>query len=211
MSSVVEACPAGSRRQRQARLVIQLLYECGLRTSELCELEVRDVDLERQEVEVRHGKRDRARRIPVPDGGVDGAAGVSCGKSRAAGALLRTAVKKRRLAVKDVCAVARATATAAGLTRTVTPKRLRHSFATHFMDRDVDVAVIASLMGHRSARETGVYLHLPDGAGSAAGGGSCKVGIPWPLFCFTSRLRRPRIGEALNPASPTAVNCLNLQ
>jgi integrase/recombinase XerD len=41
----------------------------------------------------------------------------------------------------------------------VTPKTLRHSFATHLMDRGVDLAVLASLMGHRSAQETGVYLH----------------------------------------------------
>jgi integrase/recombinase XerD len=42
----------------------------------------------------------------------------------------------------------------------VTPKVLRHSFATHLMDRGVDLAVIASLMGHRSPQETGVYLHV---------------------------------------------------
>lgn len=165
---LVEACPAGTRRQRHDRLVILLLYGCGLRTSELCQLEVRDVDLERQEVEVRHGKGDRARRIPVP-GGVWTALLAYLAESRGRrGALLRTAVKQRRLAVKDVCAVVRAAATAAGLPGTVTPKTLRHSFATHLMDRGVDVAVIASLMGHRSAQETGVYLHGLPGRREAA-------------------------------------------
>ena len=48
----------------------------------------------------------------------------------------------------------------AGITREVTPKALRHSYATHLMDRGVDLAVIARLMGHRSPAETGVYLHV---------------------------------------------------
>ena len=50
----------------------------------------------------------------------------------------------------------------------LTPKMLRHSFATHLMDRGVDLAVIASLMGHRSAHETGVYLHRLPGKAEAA-------------------------------------------
>jgi site-specific recombinase XerD len=48
----------------------------------------------------------------------------------------------------------------AGLSRDITPKTLRHSFATHLMDRGVDLGIIASLMGHRSPQETGVYLHV---------------------------------------------------
>jgi site-specific recombinase XerD len=48
----------------------------------------------------------------------------------------------------------------AGLSSDITPKTLRHSFATHLMDRGVDLGIIASLMGHRSPQETGVYLHV---------------------------------------------------
>ena len=64
---LVEACPCHTRLERRDRLVILLLYGCGLRTAELCQLDYADADLERQEVVVRHGKGDRARRIPVPD------------------------------------------------------------------------------------------------------------------------------------------------
>ena len=53
-----------------------------------------------------------------------------------------------------------AAAARAGLRSGVTAKTLRHSFATHLMDRGVDLAIIASLMGHRSPQETGVYLHV---------------------------------------------------
>jgi len=160
---LVSACPSHTRLERRNRLVILLLYGCGLRTAELCQLDVGDVDLERQELVIRHGKGDRARRIPVPDSvWTVGLAFLAERKGRR-GALLRTETKQTRFSAKDVCEVVHAAAQAAGLATTVTAKTLRHSFATHLMDRGVDVAVIASLMGHRSAQETGVYLHALPG------------------------------------------------
>ena len=61
-----------------------------------------------------------------------------------------------------------AAAARAELTWKVTPKTLRHSYATHLMDRGVDVAVIARLLGHRSPRETGIYLHALKGRAEEA-------------------------------------------
>jgi len=165
---LVQACPAGTPDQRRDRLMILLLYGCGLRTAELCQLDLSDVDLERQELLVRHGKGDRARRIPVPEGvwlAVLAHLGERKGKR---GALLRTSGKRVRIRAQDVCEVVNAAAKRAGLAQAVTPKMLRHSFATHLMDRGVDLAVIASLMGHRSAHETGVYLHRLPGRAEAA-------------------------------------------
>ena len=156
---LVEACPSHTRLERRNRLVILLLYGCGLRTSELCQLDVADADLERQEIVIRHGKGDRARRIPVPDAVWTVLLAFLAERKGRRGALLRTENKQTRFSSKDVCEVVHATALAAGLTQLVTAKTLRHSFATHLMDRGVDVAVIASLMGHRSAQETGIYLH----------------------------------------------------
>jgi site-specific recombinase XerD len=59
-------------------------------------------------------------------------------------------------------------AASAGIVGLVTAKTLRHTFATHLMDRGVDLAVIASLMGHRTPAETGVYLHVLPGKTEAA-------------------------------------------
>jgi integrase/recombinase XerD len=174
---LVGACPSHTSLQRRNRLVILLLYGCGLRTAELCQLDRGDVDLERQEVVVRQGKGDRARRIPVPDAVWTVLLAYLAERKHRRGALIRTEQKQRRLASKDVCAVVGAAAQAAGLTQAVTPKTLRHSFATHLMDRGVDLAVIASLMGHRSAQETGVYLHgLPGRRESAVKLLSSKAG-----------------------------------
>jgi len=160
---LVEACPSHNRLQRRNRLVILLLYGCGLRTAELCNLDVADVDLERQEILIRHGKGDRARRIPVPDAVWTVLLAFLAERKGYRGALIRTEKKQTRFSAKDVCEVVHAATLAAGLAQTVTAKTLRHSFATHLMDRGVDLAVIASLMGHRSAQETGVYLHALPG------------------------------------------------
>ena len=165
---LIEACPGGTREQRRDRLILLLLYGCGLRTSELCQLDVGDVDVERQEVVVRHGKGDRARRIPVPDAVWLAVLAYLTERKGKRGALIRTFSKHARLDPGNVCEVVSAVAKRAGLEVEVTPKMLRHSFATHLMDRGVDLGVIASLMGHRSAQETGVYLHQLPGRAEAA-------------------------------------------
>jgi integrase/recombinase XerD len=139
-----------------------------LRTAELCQLDLSDVNLERQELLVRHGKGDRDRCIPVPEGVWVALLAYLAERKAKRGALLRTAHKRVRLKAQEICEVVSAAAKRAGLSQPLTPKMLRHSFATHLMDRGVDLAVIASLMGHRSAHETGVYLHRLPGRAEAA-------------------------------------------
>jgi len=165
---LVTGLSGGTREQRRDRLIVLLLYGCGLRTSELCQLDVGDADLERQELVVRHGKGDRERRIPVPEAVWTLVLAHLAEQKGRRGALVRTRKKRRRVTAKDICEVVCAATKTAGLELEVTPKMLRHSFATHLMDRGVDMAVIASLMGHRSARETGVYLHRLPGKAEAA-------------------------------------------
>ena len=162
-----EATPGKTQAQRRDRLMLLLLYGCGLRTSELCQLDVGDVDPERQEVLVRQGKGDRARRIPVPEAVWLVVLAYLGERKGRRGALLRTLEKHVRLSAKHVCDVVAEAGRRAELPF-LTPKMLRHSFATHLMDRGVDLGVIASLMGHRSARETGVYLHRLPGRAEAA-------------------------------------------
>lgn len=160
---LVHACDKASRRARRARLMVLLLYGCGLRTSELCGLDIRDVKVEGQEVFVRHGKGDKERLVPVPGAVWLELMAYMAERGGRRGPLFRTEAKRRRVAPREVVAVVKAAAARAGLEWKVTPKTLRHSFGTHLMDRGVDIAVIASLMGHSTANETGVYLHALPG------------------------------------------------
>jgi site-specific recombinase XerD len=152
---------------RRDRLIILLLYGCGLRTDELCSLDVANVNRERHELLVLRAKGDRPRAVPIPEAVYTELLAYLLDHGKR-GPLFRTTVRKSRLRVNDVCEIVRDVAGRAGLPTYVTPRTLRHSFATHLMDRGVDLAVIASLMGHRSPQETGVYLHVLPGRPQAA-------------------------------------------
>jgi len=156
---LVEACPQDGFQARQERAIVLVLYGCGLRTAELCALRVQDLDRERRELFVRRGKGDRDRVVPIPDGVFTALLAHLLERQGIRGPLFRTPRKRRPYNASLVCRVVREAAGRAGLAGEVTPRTLRHSYATHLMDRGVDLAVIASLLGHRSPRETGVYLH----------------------------------------------------
>lgn len=156
---LVEATTAPGPTARRDRLIVLLLYGCGLRTSELCALDVAHVNRERQELVILKAKGDRPRAIPIPTALYTELLAYLLEHGKR-GPLFRTSIRQRRLAAKDICAIVTAAAARAGLRSGVTPRTLRHSFATHLMDRGVDLAIIASLMGHRSPQETGVYLHV---------------------------------------------------
>jgi integrase/recombinase XerD len=159
---LVASAPQGTSAERRERLMLLLLYGCGLRTSELCSLNVSDVNRERRELQILKAKGDRPRCVPIPDGVYTELLAylLERGSRGARGALFLTAARRRRIGAKDVCEVVRDAARRAGLSGSTTARTLRHTFATHLMDRGVDLAVIASLMGHRSPQETGVYLHV---------------------------------------------------
>jgi integrase/recombinase XerD len=164
---LIGSCPRSSALERRDRLAVLLLYGCGLRTRELCQLNVADIQRERRELTVRHGKGGRPRVVPIPDGVFVEVLAYLLERG-ARGPLFVTHHLKRRITDKDVCTIVAAATHRAGLPPAVTARTLRHSFATHLMDRGVDLAVIASLMGHRSPQETGVYLHVLPGRREAA-------------------------------------------
>lgn len=159
MTRLVAACGRRTPLERRDRVILLLLYGCGLRTGEVCGLDLGDVDRERQEVLIRHAKGDLDRRVPVPPGVWTELLAFLADRGGRTGALLRTAATRRRIDAGTVCAVVAAAVTRAGLPAGITPRTLRHTFATHLMDRGVSLGVIASLLGHRSPRESGVYLH----------------------------------------------------
>jgi site-specific recombinase XerD len=165
---LVQTLPRQSADERRARLIVLLLYGCGFRTSELCGLDAQDVNIERQELFVKHGKGGRQRTLPVPAAVWTELLAYLAESQHKRGPLFRTATKKARIQQKEVGDIVRVASARVELPGHVTPRTLRHTFGTHLMDAGVDVAVIASLMGHRSPSETSIYLHVLPGKPRAA-------------------------------------------
>lgn len=160
---LIKGCTTRTGVERRDRMVVFLLYGCGLRTHELCALQIQNVNVARKELNVEVTKGDRPRIVPLPDVVHTELLAYLLERDGKRGPLLRTVIKHRRLRSKDVCDIVSAAALRAQINWKVTPKTLRHSFATHLMDRGVDLVAISRLLGHRSPQETGVYLHVLKG------------------------------------------------
>jgi site-specific recombinase XerD len=138
--------------------VLAMLYGTGLRRGELERLDLDSFDRNEGTLRIDGRKTGRERCVPLPE------MVLRCLEAylpRRHNQLERNGLLgEQALLVTRSGVRLTATSTRAGLRAGVTARTLRHSFATHLMDRGVDLAIIASLMGHRSPQETGVYLHV---------------------------------------------------
>ncbi len=157
--------PAWRRRRDDA--VLELIYGCGLRVSELCALDLDSLDTHRRLVTV-WGKGGKQRRLPV--GEPAAAASIAWldapGRPALAAALTARSVPVdgralflnqlgRRLGPRDVRRLLDRRAT-----RPTHPHALRHSFATHLLDGGADLRVVQELLGHADLATTQVYTHV---------------------------------------------------
>jgi integrase/recombinase XerC len=151
------------------RAILELLYAAGLRVSELCGLDVDDVDLDEQRVRVM-GKGGREREVPVGD--------VAAGAIAHYLAWARAAIgpkapgtasplfynrRRRRIGPRDVRSVVENYVKRALPGRRASPHTLRHSFATHLMEGGADIRAVQELLGHASLATTQRYTHVSRG------------------------------------------------
>ena len=161
--ALVQACSASTPTERRDRMIVLLLYGCGLRTSEVCRLKIQDVSVERRELHIKKAKGDIERVVPVPEAVQTELLAYLHERGAKRGPLFQTEAKRRPIAAHLVGKVVAEAAEQAGIKRHVVPKMLRHSYATHLMDRGVDISIISKLMGHSGPNESGVYLHVLSG------------------------------------------------
>jgi integrase/recombinase XerD len=141
------------------KAVLELLYATGMRVSELCSLKINDVN--DTFVKVR-GKGRKERLIPV---GVVAIAAldrylVEVRKHCEDGASLFVTHRGRPLDRVTVWTQIRKYARLAGVEKTVSPHTLRHSFATHLLERGADLRLIQELLGHEDIGTTDRYTHV---------------------------------------------------
>ena len=146
------------------RAILELLYACGLRVSELTGLDTDRLDLAGLQVRV-IGKGNRERRVPMGEEARERLARYLAGPRAAwtAGrpsAAVFVSQRGRRLARESVWRLVRRWAAVAGVEARVTPHTFRHSFATHLLEGGADLRVVQTLLGHASISTTQLYTHL---------------------------------------------------
>jgi integrase/recombinase XerD len=147
------------------RALIELLYATGMRVSELIGLRPADVNLDASYLTCT-GKGDKQRVVPIGD---EATAWVRRYVREARPRLLRKRSSQRLfvnarggtgLSRVGFWKILKAYATRAGLTTTVSPHTLRHSFATHLLERGADLRAIQMMLGHADLSTTQIYTHV---------------------------------------------------
>jgi site-specific recombinase XerD len=144
------------------RVFFTLLYATGLRISEACVLETRDIQAARGVVHVRHGKGDKERLVMLSPRLYE-LLRHYWREVRPSPPYLFTTKRGKPLSRKTAGEAFRLAADEVGLDKRVTPHRLRHSFATHLLDNGTELRIIQTLLGHASIRSTTIYAHVSTG------------------------------------------------
>ncbi len=162
---LVEAPPGDTPLGLRDRALLETLYSGGLRVSELVGLDLEDVDLGDGTLAVR-GKGRRERRAVLGGPGLAALkewlpARAALAGPRADG-LPAVFLNKNgtRLSTRSVGRLLARYLALAGLDPRTSPHTLRHSFATHLLDRGADIRSVQELLGHRSLGTTQIYTHV---------------------------------------------------
>jgi len=138
--------------------ILELFYSSGLRLAELTELDVRDLDPIGETVRVM-GKGSRERIVPVGRLALEALSRYRHQANVQAGPLFLNKSRKR-LGHRSIWLLLKTYVREAGLPATLSPHKLRHSFATHLLDNGADLRSVQSLLGHASLTTTQIYTHV---------------------------------------------------
>lgn len=158
--------PASREKSKQATpwmaardtAILELFYSSGLRLAELASLDVKDVDPIGETVRVM-GKGSRERIVPVGSMALEA---ISHYRHQAGiqGGPLFLNKSRKRLGHRSIWLLLKNYFREAGLPATLSPHKLRHSFATHLLDNGADLRSVQSLLGHASLSTTQIYTHV---------------------------------------------------
>ncbi len=165
---LVESPPLDGLVGLRDRALLELLYATGMRASECLGLRIEDVNLSAGYV-VCTGKGDRQRLVPV---GAQALHWVRAYLKRGRPSLVSSAdpgtlfVNRggRRLSRQGLWGIIKKAARRAGVRADVSPHTLRHSFASHLLERGADLRSIQAMLGHADISTTQIYTHLPSSA-----------------------------------------------
>lgn len=165
IDAMIDAIDLESPTGRRNRAIIETMYGCGLRVSEVCNLQMSKIDIEHRFLIVT-GKGDKERLVPMSEPSIEEIElYVNEERSRlkikpGEDDILFLNVRGHRLTRQMVFIFLRRLAEDAGIRKTISPHTLRHSFATHLLEGGANLRAIQQMLGHESISTTEIYLHL---------------------------------------------------
>ncbi len=165
INKLIEAIDLSKPDGTRNKAIIEVLYSCGLRVSELTELKLSNLYLEIEFVKV-VGKGNKERLVPI------GGEGIKALKLWIEHDRVHIPIKKgeedmvflnrrgSRLSRVYIFMLIKQLAETAGIKKSISPHTLRHSFATHLVEGGADLRAVQEMLGHESITTTEIYTHL---------------------------------------------------
>lgn len=165
INAIIEQIDASKPEGERNKAMLETLYSCGLRVSELTQLKISNLFLQDQFIKV-IGKGNKERLVPI------GSVAVKYLKIYMQHIRIHMPIKKgfednvflnkfgKSLSRQSVFLIIKDLASKAGIKKNIGPHTFRHSFATHLIDGGADLRAIQEMLGHASITTTEIYTHL---------------------------------------------------
>jgi site-specific recombinase XerD len=144
------------------KAIIATAYAAGLRISEVCALQVSDIDSQRMRIHVRSGKGKKDRYVMLGESLLALLRQYYQAVRPQGGYLFPGQKPQQHISTTAVSLVLRKVIRETGLSKKVTMHTLRHCFATHLLEAGTDIRILQVLLGHSSIRTTLRYTHITD-------------------------------------------------
>lgn len=144
---------------RKSKLMVTLIYACGLRVSELTNLKIKDLNFEEKIGYVRQSKGRKDRIFNIPDSLVNSLQKQIQYQKENNGEHLFSGLNEK-ISTRNIQEIVNKAAERAGIKKSVHPHTLRHSFATHLLENNIDIRKIQELLGHADLNTTQIYTHV---------------------------------------------------
>ena len=141
------------------RFLIAFLYSSGLRISELSNLKISNIDVDRMQIHVQQGKGNKDRYVPLSRY-IAATFDKYINATKPKIFLFNSTKSGKQFTVRGIQRVIRATALSCGLSKHVSAHTLRHTYATHLLESGVDLLTIKNVLGHERIETTMIYLHV---------------------------------------------------
>lgn len=164
IDAMISCIDMSTMEGRRNRAIIETMYGCGLRVSELVNLDLSHLFLDDEYIIVR-GKGSKERLVPIDGVAVEAIESWMADRAHIefkAGeeSMLFVSKRGRRLTRVMIFYIIKRLCELAGIRKEISPHTMRHSFATHLLEGGANLRAIQQMLGHESITTTEIYLHI---------------------------------------------------